>query len=67
MDNLSLSPDARVKLSAIDNRLIDLYESGVMEERTRILTEIRQVIQEKTDAGDLIAVETIQWLLDRVI
>lgn len=66
MENLSIGRDGRIRLEIIDNHLVELYYSGVEEERNKTLSTIRQLIQEKDAQGDDIAVAVLDWVLDRL-
>ncbi len=66
MKDLNIGKSGRVQLDIIDNHLIEFYYAAVEEERMRILIEIRMMIQEKDAKNDKIAVEVIDWVLDRL-
>lgn len=66
MENLNIGRDGRIRLEIIDNHLVELYYSGVEEERNSTLSLIRQLIQEKDAQGDGIAVAVLDWVLDRL-
>lgn len=66
MENLNIGRDGRIRLEVIDNHLVELYYSGVEEERNTTLSLIRQLIQEKDAQGDKIAVAVLDWVLDRL-
>lgn len=66
MENLNIGRDGRIRLEIIDNHLVELYYSGVEEERNTTLSLIRQLIQEKDAQGDKIAVAVLDWVLDRL-
>ena len=66
MENLNIGRDGRIRLEVIDNHLVELYYSGVEEERNSTLSLIRQLIQEKDAQGDGIAVAVLDWVLDRL-
>ena len=65
--NENISKSGKIHLSIIDNHLIELYQSGVEEERNRILSAIREIIQEKDSRGDHVAVSVLDWALDRIL
>lgn len=66
MKDLSIGKAGRIQLDIIENHLIELYYAGVEEERMRILTEIRMMIQEKDSLNDSIAVEVLDWAIERL-
>lgn len=66
MKELNIGKDARIRLEIIDNNLVELYYSAVEEERHRILSVIRQLLQEKDAQSDAIAVSVLDWVLDRL-
>ena len=53
-------------MSIIDNHLIELYESAVLEERARIMNELRLLVQEKDVRSDHDAVSVLTWAIDRL-
>lgn len=63
----NISKSGKIQMSIIDNHLVELYEAGVLEERARILSEIRQIIQEKDSRGDHVAVSVLDWALTRIL
>lgn len=65
--DINISRDGKIHLAVIENHLVELYEAGVIEERTRILTEIRSLIQEKDSRGDHVAVSVLDWALGRIL
>jgi hypothetical protein len=64
---MNIGRDGKTHITIIENHLIELYEAGVMEERTRFLAEIRQLIQEKDSRGDHVAVAVLDWALSRIL
>lgn len=62
----NISKNGRIQMSIIDNRLIELYQAGVDEERIRIFSLIREIIQEKDMRCDYIAVDILEWLMNRI-
>jgi len=65
--NSNLSKDGKTHMAIIENHAIELYQAGVDEERTRILTEFRQLIQEKDSRSDHVAVAVLDWALGRLL
>ena len=54
-------------MSIVENHLIELYQSGVQEERDRILSVIRNIIKEKQVRSDYDAIAILDWTLDRIL
>lgn len=65
--NENINKNGRVHMSIIENHLLELYQAGVDEERSRILAAIRSIIQEKDSRGDHVAVSVLDWALDRIL
>jgi hypothetical protein len=63
----SFGRDARVQMAIIESHTIDLYHAAINEERSNILSQLRQMIQEKDAQGDLIAVGVLDWAIDRLL
>ena len=66
MKDSTISRDGQVHMAIIENHMIELYESGVLDERSRIMNELRMLIQEKDSRGDHVAVAVLTWTLDRL-
>lgn len=66
MHNTNISKSGQVHMSIIDNHLIELYESAVLEERARIMNELRLLVQEKDVRSDHVAVSVLMWTIDRL-
>ena len=62
-----ISRDSRVHMAIIENHLIELYQSSVEEQRAKMLSSLRQMIQEKDAQGDHIAVGVLDWAIDRLL
>lgn len=63
----NISRDGKVHMLIIENHLLDLYQAGVEEERTRIVHAIRTIIKEKETRSDHDAVAILDWALDRIL
>jgi hypothetical protein len=64
---MNIGRDGKTHMAIIENHLIELYEAGIMEERSRFLNEIRMLIQEKDSRGDHVAVSVLDWALGRIL
>lgn len=53
-------------LQRIDDITSEIYSIGAYEERKAIFDHMRQLIQEKDVAGDMIAVEVLSWTLEQL-
>lgn len=53
-------------LQRIDDITSEIYSIGAYEERKAIFDHIRQLIQEKDVAGDMIAVEVLCWTIEQL-
>lgn len=53
-------------MAIIENHMIELYQSGILEERSRMMNELRMLIQEKDSRSDHVAVAVLTWTLDRL-
>lgn len=67
MHKININTAGKNHMAIIENHLTELYEAGVMEERSRFLAEIRQLIQEKDSRGDHVAVAVLDWALGRIL
>lgn len=65
--NSNLSKEGKTHMAIIENHAIELYQAGVEEERTRILNELRKLIQEKDSRSDQVAVAVLDWALSRIL
>jgi hypothetical protein len=59
MHNTNIGKSGKMHMSIIDNHLIELYESAVLEERARIMNELRLLVQEKDVRSDHDAVSVL--------
>jgi hypothetical protein len=66
MHNTNIGKSGKMHMSIIDNHLIELYESAVLEERARIMNELRLLVQEKDVRSDHDAVSVLTWAIDRL-
>jgi hypothetical protein len=66
MPQSNIDKDGRLHLAIIENHLIELYYSAAQSERSKLLSEIRMMIQEKDSQNDIVAVGVLQWALDRL-
>jgi hypothetical protein len=66
MHNTNIGKNGKMHMSIIDNHLIELYESAVLEERGRIMNDLRLLIQEKSERGDHDTVSVLTWAIDRL-
>ena len=67
MKDTNIGRDGRVHMAIIENHLIELYQSTVEEQRTKMSLEMRRMIQEKDASGDDIAVAVLDWALERLL
>lgn len=67
MKDLNIGRDGRVHMAIIENHLIELYQSTVEEQRSKVSAEMRMMIQEKDSQGDKIAVAVLDWALERIL
>ena len=63
----NIGNDSKVHVAIIENHLIELYQTAVNEQRTKILTSLRQMAREKDSQGDLAAATAIDWAIDRLL
>ena len=54
-------------MAIIENHMIELYQSAVEEQRAKMLSSLRQMIQEKDSQGDHVAVGVLDWAIDRLL
>jgi hypothetical protein len=62
-----IGKDARVHMAIIENHMIELYQTTVEEQRAKVLSSLRQMIQEKDSQGDHVAVGVLDWVIDRLL
>jgi hypothetical protein len=67
MKDINLEKNARMHMAIIENHLLELYQSTVEDQRTRVSVEMHRMIQEKDAAGDQIAVAVLDWALERLL
>jgi len=67
MKDLNIGRDGRVHMAIIENHLIELYQSTIEEQRSKISAEMRMMIQEKDSQNDHIAVAVLDWALERLL
>ena len=67
MKDLNIGKDGRVHMAIIENHLIELYQSTVEEQRSKMSAEMRMMIQEKDSQNDPIAVAVLDWALERLL
>ena len=67
MSQSNIGRDGRVHMSIIENHLIELYYAAAEEQRSEMLSSLRQMIQEKDSQGDLVAVGVLEWAIDRLL
>jgi hypothetical protein len=67
MKDTNIGRDGRVHMAIIENHLIELYQSTVEEQRTKMSLEMRRMIQEKDASGDDIAAAVLDWALERLL
>jgi hypothetical protein len=63
----NISNNGKMHMSIVENHLIELYQSGVKEERSRIVFLIRDIIKEKQIRSDYDAIAVLDWTLDRIL
>ena len=66
MHNTNIDKNGQIHMSIIENHLVELYESAVLEERSRIMNQLRLIVQEKDVRGDHVAVSVLMWTIDRL-
>jgi hypothetical protein len=57
---------SRQLLQKIDDVTADLYSLGGLEERLAFMSKFRELITEKDLAGDQVAVDVLNWALERL-
>ena len=57
---------SRQLLRKIDDVTADLYSLGGLEERLAFMSKFRELITEKDLAGDQVAVDVLNWALERL-
>lgn len=62
-----IGKDSRVHMAIIENHMIELYQAAVEEQRSVMLSSLRQMLQEKDAQGDHIAVGVLDWAIDRLL
>lgn len=67
MSQSNIGRDGRIHMSIIENHLIELYYAAVEEQRSEMLSSLRQMIQEKDSQGDLVAVGVLEWAVERIL
>lgn len=67
LNNPNIDRPSRIQLAIIENHLLELHHAAVDNERSNILSIIRQLIQEKDAAGDQTAVAVLDWALERIL
>jgi hypothetical protein len=63
----NISNSSKIRISIVEDHLIELYQSGVQEERDRILSVIKNIIKEKQVRSDYDAIAILDWTLDRIL
>jgi len=66
MSNLHIDKKSQIQISIIENHIIELYQAAVLEERSRIMNELRLLVKEKTERGDHDSISIIKWVIDRL-
>ena len=67
MKDINIGKDSRIHMAQIEDQLIELYQSAVEEQRSRVSAELRMMIQEKDSQNDVIAVAVLDWALERLL
>jgi len=57
---------SRQLLQKIDDVTADLYSLGGLEERLAFMSKFRELIAEKDLAGDQVAIDVLNWALERL-
>ena len=57
---------SRQLLQKIDDVTADLYSLGGLEERIAFMNKFKELLAEKNASGDLLAVDVLNWALERL-
>ena len=66
MSNLHIDKKSQIQIAIIENHIIELQQAAVLEERSRIMNELRLLVKEKTERGDHDSISIINWVIDRL-
>ncbi len=53
-------------MTILENYILELHQAAVLEERSRIMGELRLLVKEKTERGDHDTISIINWVIDRL-
>ena len=53
-------------MTILENHILELHQAAVLEERSRIMNELRLLVKEKTERGDHDTISIINWVIDRL-
>lgn len=66
MKDIHMSREAKIDMNLIQDKAMNLYETAYGDGRQEVLDEISLAIQEKDASGDLVAMNVLLWLRDKV-
>lgn len=67
LNNPNIDKASRIQLAIIENHLLELHHAAVENQRAEMFAKMRQMIQEKDSQGDKIAVDVLDWALERLL
>jgi ferritin len=66
MSNSHIGNKSQVQIAILENHIVELHQAAVLEERSRIMNELRLLVKEKTERGDHDTISIINWVIDRL-
>jgi hypothetical protein len=66
MNNSHIDKKSQVQMTILENHILELHQAAVLEERSRIMNELRLLVKEKTERGDHDTISIINWVIDRL-
>ena len=66
MSNSYIGKKSQIQIAIIENHIVELHQAAVIEERSRIMNELRLLVKEKTERGDHDTISIINWVIDRL-
>jgi len=66
MSKSHIGNKSQVQMTILENHILELHQAAVLEERSRIMSELRLLVKEKTERGDHDTISIINWVIDRL-
>jgi ferritin len=66
MSNSHIGNKSQIQIAILENHIVELHQAAVLEERSRIMNELRLLVEEKTERKDHDTISIINWVIDRL-